>query len=151
MVEWFLPGFLAWTQRFEILLMLASFWALAWAVEYFDSSCAKGSVLSHVWFLLFLIVIRRQTSNTWFSQSYTKYMNSYVGYMVLLTSLNNDDLTCQQAPHCTFLLPACSNNNHGSQELQILLLSRTMHDLPVERESLFPASEYSTGMSIVEY
>ena len=47
MVQWFSPGFLASTQMFETLLMLAFFWVLAWAGEHFDSSCATGLVLSH--------------------------------------------------------------------------------------------------------
>jgi len=54
MVQWFSPGFLACTQWFETHLMLASFWVLAWAGEYYDLSCAAGLVLSGALNLVFL-------------------------------------------------------------------------------------------------
>ena len=63
MVQWFSPGFPACIQRSRPVSQAASYWMLAWAGEY--KTCLvlqAGSILSHSWILLCLIVIHRQTS-----------------------------------------------------------------------------------------
>jgi len=61
MVQWFSPGFSAYTQMFETLLMLIFFGVLVWAGEDLNSSCAAGLVLSHA--LNLVVFYRHSMSN----------------------------------------------------------------------------------------